>query len=759
MNNAMTPPTNLPALAAAMMDADGDVDASSPAEGMVAAPTSTIQRGTPEPPERRAALVTEWCDLVATAREYWTKAAFKRIKDDMAFVAGKQWVTEGKPGEDNFLDEKQHRYVANITLRHIAARTASIYGKNPKIIARKKPRLLSTVWDGNMQTLQAAMQAVAMNPLDPTPNMIVQDALNTMTQQQMLTNTAKTLELLFEHELDEQPVPFKVQMKSTVRRGLTTGVGWVKLGYQRVMNLPPEIDAQISTYEQQLATVERLSADMADHEIQENEAKAEQLRLAMADLAATEQIVVREGLTFTYPHSTAIIPDTNTQQLRGFVGGEWVAEEYFLTADRIKEIYKVDVSAAASGNSTGEGNPKLYARHSDGTFVPSETTARNGKVSRHDTFHCVWEIYNRTDGLVYVVCEGYPDFLVEPSAPDVKLERFFPWFGFVVNEVYAEDMVFPPSDVRLMRDMQMELNRSRQGLREHRRASMPKTVARKGVLSDDDKDAIQDPIPLQVIELDSLQPGEKVQDMLQTLSGPDLDPRLYDPSPAYEDYLRTLGQQEANLGGTSGATATEASIAEGSRVSSVGAVVDDLDEFLGELARAAGQVLLAECSKQKVMEVVGPGAVWPELKRDQIAKEIYLDVEAASTGRPNKAQEVQVAQAIFPMLMQIPGISAEFMGRELLRRMDDRLDITDAFAPGVPSIMMMNRAPMGGAPGAGPGAAPTAAQPEDDPNAQGPQGAANAPSTQPPQVNAAPRPPGAGGVGRPPMVPPPQPGP
>ena len=749
MNEAMIPQTNLPALAAAMAD-----PAAAAMDPMLAGPppdATTITRGTPEPDERRAALVNFWSDAVSSAREHWTTHAFKRIRDDMAFAAGKQWGQDAKPGDANFLDSAQDRYVANITLRHIAARTASIYGKNPKIVARKKPRLLSTVWDGNMQTLQAAMQAVQVNPLDPTPNMIVQDALNAMTQGQMLTNMARTLELLFEHELDEQPIPFKVQMKATVRRGLTAGVGWVKLGYQRIMKLPPEVDAQISTYEQQLATIERLSADLADKEIEENEARAEQLRLALAELAKTEQIVVREGLTFTYPHSTAIIPDTNCQQLRGFVGASWVAEEFFLTADRIKEIYRVDVTA-----STGDGQkPKFYTRHKDGAFAPEDREGKSGKADKNTAFYCVWEIYNREDGLVYVLCDGYPDFLVEPSAPDVKLERFFPWFGFVVNEVYAEDMVFPPSDVHLMRDMQMELNRSRQGLREHRRASLPRTYARKGVLTEDDKDQLRSPTPHLVVEMESLQPGEKINDVLQAYSGPEIDPRLYDPSPAYEDYLRTLGQQEANLGGTSGATATEASIAEGSRVSSVGAVVDDLDEFLGELARAAGQVLLMECGKEKVMEVVGPGAVWPELKREQVAREIYLDVEAASTGRPNKAQEVQVAQAIFPMLMQIPGLSPEFMGREMLRRMDDRLDLTDAFAPGVPSVMMMNRTQ--GAMGAAPGGPPTGAPPQDDPNAQGAQGADNGPSTQPPQVNAAPRPPGGGGVGRPPMVAPPQP--
>lgn len=715
---------------------------------------TTIVRDTPEPPEARAALVTKLSDDVKSARDYWNQHAFKTMRKCMRFAAGHQWPNEGMPGDDNFIDLHSDRYIANITLRHVQTRTASIYGKNPKIVARRKERLLSRVWDGASQTLMAAMQAMQMG--DPAAAMIVEDAMATMQQNQQMTNMAKTLELLFEHEIDEQPQPFKVAMKAVVRRALTTAVGYVKVGYQRAMALPPDVDAQIETFSQQLALVERVSADMADGDLTEDSAQAEQLRLAIQELANTQQIVVREGLALTYPHSTAIIPDTNCQQLRGFVGARWVAEEFFLTADQIKEIYKKDVGGLAGGTSKGESGARRYYKTPDGLGYSTDNKAP-GNDQKGEAFFCVWEVYNRDDGMVYTLCDGYRDFLLDPGAPDVKLSRFWPWFPFVINEVYDESRVYPPSDVELMMDMQRELNRSRQGLREHRRAALPKTFARKGVLSQEDKARLESPTPHQIVELDSLQPNEDIKAVLQPHSGPSIDPALYDPGPVYEDYLRTLGQQEANLGGTSGATATEASIAEGSRVSSVSAVVDDLDEFLGEFARAAGEVLLQMVPKEKVVKVIGPGAVWPELDRESIVREIYLDIEAASTGRPNKAQEVQTAQAMFPLLLQIPGLSPEWLAKEMLRRMDDRLDLTDAFAPGIPSIMMMNRTPAAQPGGAG--APPTGASPEDDPNAQGQEGGNNAPSTEPPQVNAAPRPPGAGGVGRPPMVAPPGPGP
>lgn len=689
--------------------------------------TEVMDRVPPTPDQSRSAHVKLWCERIAKAREYWEANAFRQMRQDMKLARGDQW----SHADDQHNDDPGRRYVANIILRHIHQRTASIYGKNPKIVARRKKRLLSSVWDGNMQSAAQAMMKLEQFSsvgLPPPPDVVqlISEVQRVTSQTKMLDRVAETLELVFDHEIDEQPVPFKVQLKATIRRTLTTGVGWVKIGFQRVMKLPPEIEQQVQDMSQKLALIERITADLADGEVNTDSPEADQLRSTMQSLKDTHEFIVREGLALSYPDSTAILPDPETKQLRGFVGAAWVAEQYFLSADRIKEVYGVDVGRGARAYSV---DPATNQFRSDAAPDPSRTDKPS-----ENTMFCVWEIYSKTDGLVYVVCDGWPDFLVEPGPPDVWLERFYPWFSFVTNEVYDEKTVFPPSDVRLIQDMQLELNRARQGLREHRRAARPMTIARAGTLEDTDKENINAAKAHEIVELKGLPDNMRVEDALMPWSGPQIDPNLYNTNAAYEDVLRVVGVQEANLGATSGATATESSIAEGSRISAVSSIIDDLDEFLGEMARAAGQILLAEMSPQIVKRIVGQGAVWPELSRDDIAREIYLDIEAASTGRPNKAAEVQNAQLVFPLLMQIPGMSPEWMARELLRRLDDRLDLTDAFAAGMPSIQAMN------------GAKQMAPAGENDPNSQGDEGGNNAPSTKPAQVNAAPRP------GRPPMA-------
>ena len=173
------------------------------------------------------------------------------------------------------------------------------------------------------------------------------------------------------------------------------------------------------------------------------------------------------------------------------------------------------------------------------------------------------------------------------------------------------------------------------------------------------------------------------------------------------------------MGSVSGATATETSIAQSSQSSATQSNVDDLDDMLTLLARSAGQILFKETSLPTVEKIVGDGAVWPEMTMEDIASEIYLQIEAGSTGRPNQAQEIQNAERIFPLLMQIPGIDPEWLGRELIKRLDDRIDLSEAFAAQQQSIVSQNQNQQ-----------PTQGAPGEDPAEQGAEGGNNTPTPE-----------------------------
>lgn len=629
------------------------------------------------------------------------KKAFEQMREDMRIArigAAESWAKGGN-------------YIANITNRHINQSVAALYAKNPKAIARRRERLDFKVWDENQESLLMALQTMqtamplGVDPMSGQPiydpmvqqaQAVLQDYQRGMLQRQMAQKIGKTLELLYDYFMKEQtPVDFKTSMKQLVRRAKTTGVGYIKLNFQRQFQQDPAVTQRLADFQQQLLEVERLRAVVEEGKDPQHEVKELELQTAVKSLQEQEFVLIREGLTFDFPSSTAVIPDKMTRALTGFVGARWLTIKHLYTPEEVKRNFKVDLG-------------KDYKPHyDDGSSRASDqyemSLGGDDDRTKDARLACVYEHYDRETGTVYLLCDGYHGFLREPGAPDVYVDDFWPVGALTFNEVEDESCLFPPSDVRLMIHMQQEYNRTRQGLREHRKVARPRFVTPKGTLDDEDKQLLVEAEPFEVISLNALQAGQSVTDIIQPIPTPGVDPNIYDTSPFMNDIQLAVGSQEAQFGAVSKATATESSIAEGSRVASIDSNVDDLDAFLTRVARWAGQILLREMSPQSVTEIVGEGAVWPQLTLDQISKEIYLEIEAGSSGKPNQAQEIRNWKEMLPFLIQMPNINPVWLARESIRRLDDRMDLTEAITENIPAIVAMNR--MAGAAPA-PGALP-----------------------------------------------------
>jgi hypothetical protein len=523
-----------------------------------------------------------------------------------------------------------------------------------------------------------------------------------VSRKQMLQKVSDTLSILYDYTLNQQVPPFKTQMKALVRRVCTTGVGFVKIGFQRILERTPEDVERINGLTEQISMIERLTADKVDDKLEDGNPELEQLRLQLQDYQGREQQLVREGLVFDFPSSTSIIVDPACRHLRTFIGARWIAEEYVLTVDDIKEIYGVDLSTSGSATSydtsTKNGIPGLREK------LESVTNGGSKRDRKVDGVK-VWVVWDKSAGQYCVIAEGYEDFIVEPQQPTIQLERFWPIFPLIFNEAENENSIYPRSDVHLLKPIQKEYNRSREGLRQHRIANRPATAVAAGQLDEEDVEKLKNRPANAVITLNALPPNGNVNNLLQPIQHAPIDAALYDTSALFEDLLRVVGQSDSSIGtASSGVTATGDSIAEQNRTVALASNVDDLDDMMIELSRSAGQILLMEMSNETVMKIVGPGAVWPSLSNQEIADELLLEVEAGSSGRPNKAAEVANIERITPLLLQIPGVRPDWLVKQLITRLDDRIDPTDAIASGLPSIIAQNVMSklMGGAQGGPP---------------------------------------------------------
>jgi hypothetical protein len=709
-----------------MMGGGTGVPPAAPEPGAIAAPAITpvdIKRDEPEPDPARAALVgdvTKWC---RETRAFRSKT-FAKMRRDMEFVRpGRQWKALGVSVANPFDDDSvfNQAYEANIVQRHVQQRVAALYAKNPKVVARRRKRLDFKIWDGEQGTLREALARAMGSPGDPmtgappampapTPEDVelLQDVEQGMNRRKLLDRVSKTLEVLYTYFLQEGTPSFKLQAKQLIRRVETTGVGFVQLGFQRLMKPNPEIVNRIRDQQVQIDNLRVLAADLRDDKLQENDAKIEELKLSITSLQAQEQVVLREGLVFDFPASTDIIVDRDCIQLKGFVGAKRIAREYHYTKDQVKAIFGVDLGT----NFT--------------QYEPTKTWQPTDK-GRASNVAVVWAVWDVTTGLCYFVCDGYKDFLREPEAPQVTIDGFFPLKVLSFNDIEDPNDIYPPSDVEIVRPMQLEYNRAREGLREHRIANKPGYIAARGVLNEEGKRDLANHLPNELLELDI--PADAVKEIEKYLAAKPtvpIQPEVYDTEYVFVDFQRVAGDQAANLGGASGdVTATEASIAETSRVSSLQSCIDDVNDFLSDMARSAGQILFAEMSPQQVEKIVGPGMAWPDMTREEISEEIYLEIEAGSSGRPNKAVEIANMERMLPFLVQMQGLKPDWLLRQMMTRIDENVELEDAFDVKLPSVVAQNAITTGAAKQVQPGTGKP-----NDPAAQGPQGAENEPAAE-----------------------------
>lgn len=621
------------------------------------------------------------------------RAAFERMRTSM-FVA-EHGRTKDWPAD---------QYVANITGRHINQSVATLYAKNPRATAKRRPTLDFQLWDENPQTLMMAQQVAAsyqqammaapptvidmtgqpIAPAKPPAVMeaeaLIADFQQGMQRRDLLKRVGRTLEVLFDYVLkSQQPLDFKTAAKQWVRRAKTTGVGWAFMEFQRELGPDPAVVQQIDTAAQRLGLLRDLMEDIHEGNVsEEDSAEAAQLEAILQNLQNMPEIVLREGVILDFPPSTNVIPDRLTKKLVGLIGARHLTVKCMYTKEQVEGIFGVDLGKDYTEYVSDQGQPTV-------SQVDFKSEGGDG-----EKLVCVYKLFDKASGLVYLMCDGY-DRLLRPAAPPTaQVPGFFPAYALTFNEVESEKQLFPPSDVELLASMQREFNHARQGMFENRDAARPRYVAAKGVLDEDDKKGIARLQPHEVLDV-NLTSDTPIEKVIQRLPTGGVDPNLYETNQIFSDIQVVVGSSEAQLGGIARATATESAIAASAGASAATSNIDDLDMCLTRLTRDMGDVLMQEMSEEQVKKICGVGAVWPAEALPDIRKDLFLEIAAGSSGKPNQAAEIANFERLAPTLLQIPGVPPSWLAREGMRRLDDDLDLTEAYVEGMPAIMAMNR--------------------------------------------------------------------
>ncbi len=646
--------------------------------------------------------VKQWQEKIRYAKAFW-KDDYDRMRSNMDFVFGFQRRAQYKLDDD--------RYSANFTIRAINQKVATLYARNPKARAVRRQRLNYTLWDGKVDTLLQAVGAAissqqTMGFIPPEAQALITDYETGKNFETLIERIGKTLEVVYQYQVDSQEPNFKVQAKQLVRRASVCGVSYIKVAFCRDYETKDmtQSETRQSVIERMLMA-KQIFDKIGEGEITEDDAKIEQLKSLIMSFSLspddTEQVSVKERIIFDFPQSTSIIPDPRCRSLRGFVGAHWLVEEFLYPVDFVNAMFETDIKPGGS------------LKHYDpaGRPIDNAPIIDAGKDTQNQPPKptvCLWQIHDLDTKSTFVICDGYPCYVLAPEVSTPATSSFWTHFALTLNDVETEPgckaTIFPPSDVQLMKSMQQEWNRTREALRAIRKANAPKYMCPKGQMSENDKTNLENAEDNQLIELENLPLGGDPSKVVVPLQTAVVDTKIYDTAPLSEDFLFVSGQQEANVGPAQpNVTATVGSIAEQSRQQVSASNVDDLDDCLSAVARCAGEMLLSEMSTATVQRIAGVGAVWPEQNKSEFLNQIQLTIEAASSGRPNRATEIANFERIAPLLVQA-GANPIAIIRQAIKIYDDRLDETDFFpVPGLTGGNIASSGPGAPAPGGPPG--------------------------------------------------------
>lgn len=628
----------------------------------------------------RAAIVKRWLESIRKAERKWN-TKFDEMRKNMEFVAGWQWDEQKKLDDD--------RYISNLTLRVINQKVASLYARNPITTVERRKRMDYQIWDGEMMTLTTAImnvqQATAMGMMPSLEDQaLLMDYEMGRQREKMVERICKTAEIAYQYQIDHHRPEFKEQMKQLVRRVVICKVGYVKLRICR-----GDYDsATLSTVDAPAKEIERIKRaqeilhDLQTGEIQDDSADVEEAKNLLLSVGAsplTDEQPVGEYLEFDFPSPTSIIPSEECRSIKEFISAKFVAHKFRVPAELVEAIFGVEIHV---GTPDDGANAETYKNVDYNGESKQETRENDGKVDLYEVF----DIQTKTR---FFVAKGYKDYVLEPEPVTPQVAGFWPIFGLTFNDIEADEetksSIFPPSDVDLIRNPQKEWNRTRDALRSQRNANAPKYVCADGTISQDDEEALANAKPNHVTKLKSLPPGVEPDKFIKILQTAAIDPAVYDTSPLEKDILMAGGMQEANIGPAGkDVTATVGTIAEQSRMTMLASNVDDLDSFLTRLAKAGIELMLRGMTLQTVQRIVGPGASWPTQDVEEYINEIQIKVQAASSGRPNRAIGIANAQQLGPILLQA-GANPAALVEELVKRLDDTLDVDKFFPLSLPA--------------------------------------------------------------------------
>lgn len=587
----------------------------------------------------------------------------------------------------------------NLVLRNQYVRLTQTYAKDPDLSVQPK-KMLEPV---------PAIQSI----VDEMSAMMVQSEYDTaVVEFQTLVHSlgmfGRTVEVLVKHFADE--CEMRAQLLGAIQDATTVGIAWLKVSWIEKLGQDPlgvrrpnDFQDTVNRYTRLADQFERGEFDASDQKYKQMTDLAENIRQKVraeawktqawgdqdpremrAELATQGQRMPRIDITEVPRYQGFTVDQVMPEDLRfdwqvtrpeDFRRCRWMAHCIRMTWDQIAEDFGLtqeDVNGyRVDKRYLRTADPRIGLRSSDITTTDPTERDIDGR-STNDDRPLVWERWDRAQNRVYVWVEG-TDRLLANYEPEVVSRYWFPFFPLYFNRVTGKAL--PISDTKLQRQLNDEFNLLRTHDREGRRAAYNKYIVAKGFFSEDEMNNLRACPPEGVIECER---ADEVHKYFSRVIGSNYNPALYDTNKVRMDLDAMSGTSSAARGATGNANfAIEEKSAQESASAEADRHRESVENTLSEVFRHMAEILVEVFPESNARALAGPGAFWPHLDRATLWRALQLDIEAGSTGKPDRARRIAEIKEVSGALVEMGPMAGGYRFK-ILEWLRDYLDAMDS---------------------------------------------------------------------------------
>lgn len=460
---------------------------------------------------------------------------------------------------------------------------------------------------------------------------------------------------------------FQPEMALAVKDYLVVGHGWLKVGWRYVEELK-KVKAAMSAAEYD-------DDDEDDAPLVPQDASEKPANIPDdAETDASPEFEVTQDRPFierVSPHDVFVDPEAKTLS-----EAKWIAQRITKALNEVKQDKRYRLKGRQALKPDSQLRPDFRTEADQAN--PSDDVQRV----------TVWEFYDMRLGTMCVFSDIGEELLLDPIPQPYAFGHPF----VMLRNYEVPDFFYPMGDVEALEPLQMELDKTRSQIMNHRKRYDRKWLFRPDAFDAAGISALQTDQDNMMVPVATT--TDALQDILIPIPITSIDPQLYSYSAeTMGDIDKVSGVSEYQQGQSPNIrhTATEASMIQDAANSRAADKLGQIERCMGLIARRVIQLAQQYMTEDQEARVAGKNGypVWVPFTREDVQAECDFEVEAGSTKPLNESQRrsqaLQLLQTMTPY-----AASGTVNVQELIR-----YTLTYGFGIKSPDRFMMGAAPQG----------------------------------------------------------------